>query len=241
MSRSLCQATTELLLWCQDRQIKLLVRHIPGRLNVLADRLSRISSPLQSEWSLKQVVAEQIFIQLGRPMTDLFATRLNNKLPLFVSPVADSSAWAVDAMSIPWENLFLYAFPPLKLIPQVLLKVQQTPCKLLLVAPLWPQRSWFPLLFSLLTDFPRALPPLPDLLSQAGGRFVYPNVQVMNLHPWALSSVDYERKSFLKRLQTSSRSLLGLQPGQSTMPNGECSPIGVVDGISIPAVPLFRK
>ena len=125
MSRSLSQATTDLLLWCQVRDFELFVRHIPGRLNVLADKLSRLSSPLQSEWALKQVVAEQIFHQLGRPMTDLFAMRFNNKLPLFVSPVPDSSAWVVDAMSIPWDNLFLYAFPPLKLLPQVLFKIQQ--------------------------------------------------------------------------------------------------------------------
>ena len=31
VSRSLSQATTELLLWCQVREIELLVRHIPGR------------------------------------------------------------------------------------------------------------------------------------------------------------------------------------------------------------------
>ena len=36
---------------------------------------------------------------------DLFATRFNHKLPKFVSPVPDPTAWAVDAPSLPWENL----------------------------------------------------------------------------------------------------------------------------------------
>ena len=43
---------------------------------------------------------------------DLFATRLNTKLPLYVSPIPDPQAWAVDALNIPWENLVAYAYPP---------------------------------------------------------------------------------------------------------------------------------
>ena len=37
--------------------------------------------------------------------------RFNRKLPLFVSPVPDPMASAVDALSLPWENLDAYAFP----------------------------------------------------------------------------------------------------------------------------------
>ena len=43
--------------------------------------------------------------QVARPQIDLFATRLNNKLPLFVSPVPDPLATAVDALSLAWEDL----------------------------------------------------------------------------------------------------------------------------------------
>ena len=39
-----------------------------------------------------------------RPQIDLFATRFN-KLPLFVSPVPDALASAMDALSLPWEDL----------------------------------------------------------------------------------------------------------------------------------------
>ena len=39
---------------------------------------------------------------------DLFATRFN-KLPLFVSPIPDPLALAVDALSLSWEDLEAYA------------------------------------------------------------------------------------------------------------------------------------
>ena len=53
---------------------------------------------------------------------DLLATRLNIKLPLYVSPIPDPQAWAIDALNIPWENLVAYAFPPTALLPKVVQK-----------------------------------------------------------------------------------------------------------------------
>ena len=41
------------------------------------------------------------------PRVDLFATRFNNKLPKFVSPVLDQTAWRVDLLSLQWEELDL--------------------------------------------------------------------------------------------------------------------------------------
>ena len=39
-------------------------------------------------------------VDMHQPQIDLFAMRFN-KLPLFVSPVADSLAWVVDTLSLP--------------------------------------------------------------------------------------------------------------------------------------------
>ena len=65
------------------------------------------------EWSLHPEVFKAICSQV-----DLFATRFNNKLPQFVSPVLDPQAWAVDALSLSWENLDPYAFPPARHLGQ---------------------------------------------------------------------------------------------------------------------------
>ena len=64
-----------------------------------------------------------------QPQVDLFATRFNNKLPQFVSPVPDPQAWAVDAISLSWENLDPYAFPPAAILGKVVEKLQDYPCK----------------------------------------------------------------------------------------------------------------
>ena len=47
---------------------------------------------------------------------DLFSTRFNNKLPQFVSPVPDPQAWEVGALSLSWEGLDPYAFPPASIL-----------------------------------------------------------------------------------------------------------------------------
>ena len=51
-SGSLCALLWRLLCWCNLRHIVLKARHIPGRLNVIADKLSRQGQIIQMEWSL---------------------------------------------------------------------------------------------------------------------------------------------------------------------------------------------
>ena len=56
---------------------------------------------------------------------DLFASRLNTKLPTFVSWHPEPGAMAVDAFSISWSNLRCYAFTPFSLRTQVLRKIRE--------------------------------------------------------------------------------------------------------------------
>ena len=44
--------TVEILSWCTMQQVTLRARHIPGWLNVIADKLSRLGQTIQAEWSL---------------------------------------------------------------------------------------------------------------------------------------------------------------------------------------------
>ena len=104
-SGSLCALLWRLLSWCHHRGITLRARHIPGRLNVIADKLSRHNQVIQTEWSLSPQVFSQLCSRWPPPLVDLFATRFNHKLPRFVSPVPDQAAWAVDALSLSWERL----------------------------------------------------------------------------------------------------------------------------------------
>ena len=98
-SGSLCALLWRILSWCTRKQVTLSARHIPGWLNVIADKLSRLGQTIQTEWSLHPEVFQAICSRWHQPQVDLFATRFNNKLPQFVTPVPDPQAWAVDALS----------------------------------------------------------------------------------------------------------------------------------------------
>ena len=83
----------EHLLWCSQHSIILTAKHIPGKLNVLADSLSRSHMILHTEWTLDSAVLAPVWDAWFCPLVDLFATRFSHKLPTFVSPVPDPAAW----------------------------------------------------------------------------------------------------------------------------------------------------
>ena len=56
---------------------------------VIADKLSRLGQTIQTEWFLHPEVLQAVCSRWHQPQVDLFATRFNNKLPQFVSPVPD--------------------------------------------------------------------------------------------------------------------------------------------------------
>ena len=111
---------------------------------MIADKLSRHNQVIETQWSLSPQVFNLLCSTWKRPHVDLFATQFNHKLPTFVSPVPDPTAWAVDALSLSWENLNLYAFPPISLLNQVISKVMDQGCyRMILIAPGWPNMPWF--------------------------------------------------------------------------------------------------
>ena len=59
-SGSLCALLWRLLCWCNLRQVVLKARHIPGHLNVIADKLSRQGQVIQTEWSLHPEVFNRL-------------------------------------------------------------------------------------------------------------------------------------------------------------------------------------
>ena len=214
-SPSLCMLTWQVLLWCRDHTIQLRAVHIAGVDNLLADLLSR-ERVRPAEWSLHQAVVEQMFSLYGRPNIDLFASAENTHLPTFCSWTEDHRAWALDALSIPWEGMEAYAFPPISLLTRVLNKIRQSKCRVILVAPIWPRRPWYPRLLGLLRDLPWRLPLRPDLLSQKGGKLIHPEPEILQLAAWPLSNVGSETTAFHERLPSCSPQRFGNRHRQST-------------------------
>ena len=219
-SGPLCALLWRILTWCTRNQVTLKARHIPGRLNVVADKLSRIGQTIQTEWSLLQEVFQAICCEWHRPQIDLFATRFNNKLPLFVSPVLDPQATAVDALSLPWEDLDAHAFPPTAILGKVV-KLQDTPCtRIILIAPGWPNMPWFWDLVVMSSQIPLSLPNLPNLLTQPFNQIPHRNLSNLNLHAWLLEPQQSRSGASLRQRRQELKLLRGDPPDQSMKQSG---------------------
>ena len=187
--------------WCHHYRITLKARHIPGCLNVMADLLSRSNQVQSTEWSLHPQVFKQICQRWFTPHVDLFATYVNHKLPLYVSPIPDPKAWDIDALNINWTGLTAYAYPPMALLHRVIQKIRQCNCLIILIAPGWPGMPWFWDLVQLSTEIPLQLPVSTTLLKQSHNYVFHSNPQHPNLHAWCLGVDNSKNKASLWKWQ----------------------------------------
>ncbi len=158
--------------------------HVPGELNRAADELSR-QHALPGEWRLHPEVLQLIWRRFGDAQVDLFASPDTSHCQLFFS--LSEGTLGTDALACSWpRGLRKYAFPPVSLLAQTLCKVREDEEQVLLVAPYWPNRTWFPELMLLATAPPWQIPLRRDLLSQRGGTLWHPRPDLWNLHVWSL-------------------------------------------------------
>ncbi len=153
-SKALCKQAAMLLLWADSRLLSIRATHIPGLLNRGADMLSRRRIP-QGEWRLHPESVRMIWNLYGEAEVDLFATSENAHCPSFFS--LSHSPLEGDALTARWPTAKLYAFPPIKILPLVLCKIREERASVILIAPNWPNQTWFPDLTELLIA-----PPLAD-------------------------------------------------------------------------------
>lgn len=153
-----------LWLWCRENNIWISATHIPGIVNVVADRESRRSHD-NTEWMLDDDVFDSISSQFGAPELDLFASHLNYRLKPFVSWKPDPEAMAIDAFSINWGTQYFYAFPPFSMLGRVVQKMITEEARGILIAPLWTTQAWFSLLLRHIVAQPVILPPPQDILT----------------------------------------------------------------------------
>ena len=99
VSRSLCSLASQFLRWSKSINGHLDARDLPGQSSVMIDLLSHWDQVLGTEWSLHPQVAEDLLHHWGSPLINLFATRLNAKLPLHCSLVPDPQVLFKDVSS----------------------------------------------------------------------------------------------------------------------------------------------
>ena len=218
--QTLCALLWRILTWCTRNQVTLKARHIPGRLSVVADKLSRLDQTTQTEWSLLQEVFQAMCNRWHRPQIDLFATRFNNKLPLFVSPVPNPLATAVDALSLSWYDQEAYPFPLSAILGKAVM-LQDSACKrIILIAPGWPNMPWFWDPVAMSSHFPLSLPNLPNLLTQPINQIPHRNLTNLNLDAQLLAPQHSRSRASLRQWQQELMLLKGDQPDQSMRQSG---------------------
>ena len=160
--------TKEIWKFCERRNIWVWASHIPGVENETADYMSRHFTD-NTEWSLNPNIFDIICEKWGIPDVDLFASRLNNKVPTYVSWRKDPHAKAVNAFSVDWNlwNL-IYLFPPFSLIAKCLKRIRTTSATVILVVPKWPGQVWFSKLRSPLVKETMTFPPRQNNLIPQG-------------------------------------------------------------------------
>ena len=165
-SLALASLAKNLWEWCLERHIILEAQHIPEVLNVDADRESRVL-PDNNDWQLAPQVFNNLNCLWGPLDIDLFATRLSNQLPRFISWRPDPEAESCNAWAQDWSKVKGYAFPPFPLVGRCLKQVlTQKVSALVLVAPVWKTQPWYPLLLELIIAPPQLLPLFPGLLTR---------------------------------------------------------------------------
>ncbi|KAI2648631.1 hypothetical protein H4Q32_018781 [Labeo rohita] len=114
-------------------------------------------------------------------LIDLFASPESAHSQLFYS--LTEAPLGTDALARRWpRGLTKYAFPPVSLLAQTLCKIREDKEQVLLVAPYWPTRTWFPELMLLATAPSWKIPLRKDLLSQGMGTIWHSRPDLWNLN-----------------------------------------------------------
>ncbi len=157
-STLMSQLTRHLLLWSQMHLRSLRAVHIPGELSRRAVTSARPSG------------------RMATPHRGSPADLETLPQPAVLLPVRGDPRHGRAGTQLALGPTQKYAFPPLSLLAQTLCKVRKDEEQVLLVAPYWPNRTWFPELMLLTTA-----PPW-----QRGGTLWHPRPDLWNLHVWSL-------------------------------------------------------
>ena len=159
--------TAYIMKFFESHHLHMTVTYIQTSCNTEADRMSRLTVNDDIEWTLRQDIFDKLTDEWGTPEVDLFANRLNHKLPIYMSWHRDPGAIAIDALNSSWQGYkYLYVFCAFSLIPRVINKINRLnhPVQLLMVIPFWPSQLWWIPLMDMIIAPIMILPPVDNIL-----------------------------------------------------------------------------
>ena len=170
--------SVRILTRCSRKWVTLKALHIPGRLSGLSSqRFQAICNRLHQSFCNK--------VQQQSGSICVTSTRTSG---------------LVRAHSLPLEDLDPYAFLPIAVLGKVVEKLYDYPCRrIILIAPGWPNMSWFWDLVTMSSQIPLCLPNLPNLLTQPFNQTPHRNLSNLNLHAWFLESQQSTSKASLRQ------------------------------------------
>ena len=198
-SPSLNSLSLEIIKWCEKRKLNTVAVHLPGKMNTIADKESRVD-PLSHDWMLNPLIFK-VLSEIWEMDIDLFAASWNAQLPRFASWGPQPGAFATDAFSIHWADLRAYIFPPFGLIAKSLSKIRREVATVTFICPYWPSQFWFSTFLELPVDTPKMLSYHPDLLLSCK-RTPHPSIvdRSLQLVAWRLSGSDTRASDYMKKL-----------------------------------------
>ena len=109
-SSSLCMLAKQTWQWCMSQNISLVANHLPGHLNSVADRESRVALD-RWDWQLHPKIFIKINNSWGSLTIDLFVSRQTHQLLVYFSRRPDLQAFRTDAFLQDWSGKICYANP----------------------------------------------------------------------------------------------------------------------------------
>jgi hypothetical protein len=227
-----------------SRDLSVEVDYIPSEENKAADLLSRkILNPYQV-WSLDKGVFQELVEEVGCPSIDLFASQDNCQVPRYIAWKREQGAVAENAFHYNWDREALaYAFPRFKLVGKVLDKLRtHQDVTLILIAPVWKTRVWYPILLEMLVDHPILLGMNQQLiLSQNQEPHPLLELGRLRLAAWKLSSRPEGPRDFQRMLAKSWSNGGPLAQSRLTRGLGNDGIAGVLNGVTIPFHHLYQS
>ena len=171
---------------------------------------------LNEPQKLTEGLFKQIVSTIGKPDTDLFASRINRQLSNYISWRSDPEAKAVDGFAINWSTIYNYCFPTFSIILKVLQKIQQNEAQTIVVVSYWTTQNWFPVHLGMLVDYPVIMTASFNILHlptyPTTPHPLYPKLKLLVAH---ISGEILSHKMFLEQCNIFSCPLGENQPGEN--------------------------